>query len=559
MTVVLAARYELDRRLGRGGMAEVWRGRDLVLGRRIAVKTVSVTDATDVSLGDRLRREAVATAALDHPDIVTVHDAGVDGDTAFLVMELVAGRNLAAALADGALPLAEAVRIGGRVAGALAAAHAAGIVHRDIKPANIIVNGEKVTVVDFGIAAIEFQAVTSLTAPGTTLGTAEYMAPEQARAEPATSGTDMYSFGCLLTALVAGRPPFTAELPMAVLHHHAYIQPPRLRSLRPDVPEELDALVGALLEKDPAARPTATEAHEWLARIAESLSPAPTATTTGAGALAVASPPTAASPVVPAATGESPVLPAPTGESAVVPTPTGESTAMHAATDATAAHDAAATTALNGVSTATFAGVSTAAFAARATESGAPAPDGPVALGARPPGRHVARGVPAPAAAAGARTPEEPAALAPASHRPGGPSRPSGRRRRRVLVGAAAAVAAGIVAFSATEGASRAPEPVAKILVTAEKVLVADAPVTAEPVATAVASPAPTEVPSTAVPATTVPGTAVAPATEAEEPSAYPAEEQPAVTGKGQGGDNPSAASNGRTGKGQNSDSGKGR
>jgi eukaryotic-like serine/threonine-protein kinase len=271
MNVVLAGRYELDQRLGRGGMAEVWRGRDLVLGRRIAVKTVNVADATDLTLGDRLRREAVATAALDHPDIVTVHDAGIDGDTAFLVMELASGRTLAALLADGPLPLAEALRIGARVTGALAAAHAAGIVHRDIKPANIMVDGEKITVVDFGIAAIEFQAVTSLTAPGTTLGTAEYMAPEQARAEPATSGTDMYSVGCLLTTMIAGRPPFTAESAVAILHHHAYIQPPRLRSLRPDVPDELDALVGALLDKDADARPTAVETHERLARIAEPL------------------------------------------------------------------------------------------------------------------------------------------------------------------------------------------------------------------------------------------------------------------------------------------------
>ncbi|MCK6210706.1 protein kinase [Georgenia sp. EYE_87] len=534
MTVVLAARYELDRRLGRGGMAEVWRGRDLVLGRRIAVKTVSVTDATDVTLGDRLRREAVATAALDHPDIVTVHDAGVDGDTAFLVMELVAGRNLAAVLADGALPLAEAVRIGGRVAGALAAAHASGIVHRDIKPANIIVKGDKVTVVDFGIAAIEFQAVTSLTAPGTTLGTAEYMAPEQARAEPATSGTDMYSFGCLLTALVAGRPPFTAEQPVAVLHHHAFIQPPRLRRLRPDVPEELDALVGALLDKDPAARPTATEAHVRLARIAEALSPTPAVRATVAGAVVVDSPPTAASPVM-SSTGESTGMHA-TARATAAHGEGSDATAAHdASTGATAVHDETATAALNGVSTATFAGVSTATLAARTTAVDAPAPE--------PVGR-------------GARTREEPSAPEPAPVRQRGSS---GRRRRRVLVGAAAAVAAGIVAFSATEGgASRTPEPVAKLLFSPGKVLVADAEVTAEPVATAVASPAPTEAPTVTAPS----AAPVAPAPRpAEEPADAPVQEAPGVTGKGQGqgGDNPAAENNGRTGKGQNSNSGKGR
>jgi len=326
----------------------------------------------------------------------------------------------------------------------------------------------------------------------------------------------MYSFGCLLTALVAGRPPFTAELPVAVLHHHAYIQPPRLRSLRPDVPEELDALVGDLLDKDPAARPTATEAHERLARIAGALTPAATVPSAWAGVAAAVSPPTAASPVAPA----------PTGESAVLPAPTGESTAMHAAT---AAHDEAATATLDGVSTATFSGASR-------------------------PGRHAAHGIPTPedALVLGAPTPEEPAAPAPVRVRPRASSVPSGKRRRRVMIGAAAAVAAGIVAFSATEGESRAPEPVAKVLVTAEKVLVADAAVTAEPVATAVASPAPTEAPTAAVPST-----AVAPVTQVEDATESPAQE-PAVTGKGQ--DNSLAGeNNGRTGKGQNSNNGKGK
>ncbi|PFG38949.1 serine/threonine-protein kinase [Georgenia soli] len=346
MNVVLAGRYELDQRLGRGGMAEVWRGRDLVLGRRIAVKTVSVADATDLTLGDRLRREAVATAALDHPDIVTVHDAGVDGETAFLVMELATGQTLAALLAEGPLPLAEAVRIGARVTGALAAAHAAGIVHRDIKPANIMVDGERITVVDFGIAAIEFQAVTSLTAPGTTLGTAEYMAPEQARAEPATSGTDMYSVGCLLTTMIAGRPPFTAESAVAILHHHAYIQPPRLRSLRPDVPDELDALVGALLDKDADARPTAVETYEWLVRIAEALlAPAPVRPPSGGAGPAS---PAAASTAVP---------PVPVAKFSP---PTAAGPALSAAAQ-TREPRTGTTTRLDGVRTATLAGVAASA------------------------------------------------------------------------------------------------------------------------------------------------------------------------------------------------------
>ncbi len=265
---VLADRYELDRRLGRGGMAEVWRGIDLVLARRVAVKTVSLADSSDPTLGERMHREAVATAALEHPDIVTVYDAGVAGDTAYIVMERLKGQDLAAVLRGGPLPLEEALRIAGRVAGALAAAHASGIVHRDVKPANILVEGERVMVVDFGIAAFEYQSVASLAEPGTTQGTAEYMAPEQARAEPATRATDMYSFGCLLTALVAGRPPFTGERAEGVLHQHVYVEAPRLSRLRPGVPAELDRLVGELLAKAPGRRPSADEVAEVLTDLA---------------------------------------------------------------------------------------------------------------------------------------------------------------------------------------------------------------------------------------------------------------------------------------------------
>ena len=286
-TRVIAGRYQLDQRLGRGGMAEVWRGIDRVLGRRVAGKTVSLTDASDPSLQERLRREAVATAALEHPDIVTVHDAGVDGDTAYIVMERLRGQDLAAALRRGPLPMTEALRVGSRVAGALAAAHEAGIVHRDVKPANILVDGEKVTVVDFGIAAFEYQSAASLAAPGTTLGTAEYMAPEQARAETATRSTDMYAFGCLLTAMITGRPPFVAGRAGSVLHHHVYIEPPRLSSLLDGVPAQLDRLVAELLAKDPDRRPSATETAATLGALA------------GAGVTPAAAPDGVAGPTIP--------------------------------------------------------------------------------------------------------------------------------------------------------------------------------------------------------------------------------------------------------------------
>ncbi|WP_193312757.1 serine/threonine-protein kinase [Georgenia subflava] len=269
MNSLLADRYELGPALGQGGMAEVWRARDRVLGRDVAVKTVNLAATTDPTTGDRLRREAVATAALEHPDIVTVYDAGVDGDTGYLVMELLTGRDLAVILREGPLQLGLALHVAARIAGALDAAHGAGIVHRDIKPANIVVDGADVTVLDFGIAAVEHHAVGTLTVPGTTFGTAEYMSPEQARGEPVSSASDMYSFGCLLTTLVAGRAPFTGEPPIVLLQHHAFRDAPRLDDLSPGVPRELVDLVDELLAKDPHTRPSARAARDVLDRLVE--------------------------------------------------------------------------------------------------------------------------------------------------------------------------------------------------------------------------------------------------------------------------------------------------
>lgn len=261
---ILQGRYELRHLIGSGGMAQVWQAHDGVLQRLVAVKTVDLSGAGDPLLGERLKREAVNTAVLQHPDIVTVHDAGIEGSTVFFVMELITGRDLAAVLRDGPLPVDEAVRVTARVCGALAAAHAAGIVHRDVKPANVLVHGDSVTVVDFGIAAMAREAGAALTAPGTVLGTAQYMTPEQADGQPATPASDMYAVGCLLMALLTGRPPFGGDDPLQVLHQHVAATPPRVRDLRPEVSEPLEALVEALLAKDPAARPSAVQAQRRL-------------------------------------------------------------------------------------------------------------------------------------------------------------------------------------------------------------------------------------------------------------------------------------------------------
>jgi len=280
---VLAGRYELRRLIGRGGMAQVWEGRDNRLGRRVAVKTVDLATADDRAVAERLRREAVAVAGLRHQDIVTVHDAGVEVEIAYLVMELIEGDDLAAALRQGPLPVSEAVRVAGRVAGALAAAHAAGIVHRDIKPANVLLHGDDVTVVDFGIAAVTQAAGAALTQPGTVVGTAQYMAPEQGEGGEVSPASDVYALGCLLTAMVVGRPPFIGAHPVELLRLHATASPPRLATLAADIPYELDDLVASMLAKRPSERPSAAAAARSLedlhGRVDSPAAPAPTGAT----------------------------------------------------------------------------------------------------------------------------------------------------------------------------------------------------------------------------------------------------------------------------------------
>ncbi len=278
--MILAGRYELVRRIGRGGMGQVWEGRDLVLGRRVAVKVVHLDTAGDTTAATRFRREAVATAALSHPSIVTVHDAGTDDGTAYLVMEFVDGEDLARRLRrSGPLPVPEAVRIGEQVAEALAAAHAVGVVHRDIKPANVLVEGPHVTVVDFGVAALTRSGGAPLTAPGTTVGTAEYMAPEQATAEAITPAVDVYSLGCLLTALLTGRPPFADGHTVAILRAQVEDTPPTPSASRPEVPAALDRLLADMLAKNPLDRPDAATVATTLATFREPTTTAPTRVT----------------------------------------------------------------------------------------------------------------------------------------------------------------------------------------------------------------------------------------------------------------------------------------
>ncbi|MGI5513475.1 serine/threonine-protein kinase [Streptomyces sp. CA-106131] len=256
MNQLVAGRYRLEHPLGRGGMATVWRARDEVLGRAVAVKLMAEGALHDASAVERFRHEANTVAGLGHANIVTVFDAGVDGHLSFLVMELIEGADLGSLIARGRLRVEYAVAVADQVCAALETAHRAGVVHRDLKPANLLMSPDgTVKVVDFGIARTAATARAGLTAVATVVGTSAYMAPEQATGAPVDARADLYALGCILHEMLTGKPPFAGENPMAVLYQHLH-QPPRpLRGIRPDVPADLEQLVLDLLAKDPSDRP----------------------------------------------------------------------------------------------------------------------------------------------------------------------------------------------------------------------------------------------------------------------------------------------------------------
>jgi len=264
----LAGRYRLDEVIGRGGMSTVYRGTDLALDRVVAVKVAldPLVEQSPIYLA-RFTREAQAAAAIGNPGVVTVYDAGADGPTRFIVMEFVPGRSLADILAEREhkpLEPERAANIAAQVAGALNAAHAAGIIHRDIKPGNIMVEPDgAVKVLDFGIArALDSH---TLTQTATVLGTSAYMSPEQAMGQPVDARSDIYSLGCVLYEMLTGEPPFIGEVSAAVLHQHVRVEPKPARVRNPAIPPALGDLVMEMLAKKPKDRPqTAAEVRDRL-------------------------------------------------------------------------------------------------------------------------------------------------------------------------------------------------------------------------------------------------------------------------------------------------------
>jgi hypothetical protein len=252
---LLAGRYRLDERIAVGGMGEVWRGQDTVLGRAVAVKCLKPEYADDGEFRDRFRAEARHAAGLSHPGIASVYDYGEQVEpekAAWLVMELVDGEPLSALLRrTGRLAPEQALDIVGQTALGLQAAHDAGVVHRDVKPGNLLVRADGVVkITDFGIAWAA-DAV-PLTRTGTVVGTAYYLSPEQATGAPVTPSTDVYALGVVAYECLAGERPFPGTNPLAVAQAHITQPPPPLPA---DIPAPVADLVLAALEKDPTGRP----------------------------------------------------------------------------------------------------------------------------------------------------------------------------------------------------------------------------------------------------------------------------------------------------------------
>lgn len=260
----LSGRYRVDGLLGRGGMASVYQGYDLTLGRVVAIKILDPELARDAGFRTRFRMEAQAASRMAHPTIVRVFDAGedieslADGTTQpvpYIVMELVHGRLLKDVIADGPVPVDQAVAYADGILEALEYSHRAGVVHRDIKPGNVMVTDDgQIKVMDFGIARAVSDSSSTVAETTAILGTAAYFSPEQAKGEPVDARADVYSTGVVLYELLTGRAPFRGESPVAVAYQHVSETPLPPSELEESVPRALDVVVLRALAKDPYQR-----------------------------------------------------------------------------------------------------------------------------------------------------------------------------------------------------------------------------------------------------------------------------------------------------------------
>jgi eukaryotic-like serine/threonine-protein kinase len=258
---LLGGRYQVGELLGYGGMAEVHRGRDLRLGRDVAIKLLRTDLARDATFQERFRREAQNAAALNHPAIVAVYDTGEETSSTgervpFIVMEYVNGRTLKEVLAtEQRLMPRRALEIIADICAALEFSHRHGIIHRDIKPGNVMMTQTgQVKVMDFGIARALASGATTMTQTSAVIGTAQYLSPEQARGEAVDARSDVYAAGCVLFELLCGHPPFVGDSPVSVAYQHVREDPRAPSDINPDVPPDVDAIVLKALAKNPLNR-----------------------------------------------------------------------------------------------------------------------------------------------------------------------------------------------------------------------------------------------------------------------------------------------------------------
>ncbi|MFD3163045.1 Stk1 family PASTA domain-containing Ser/Thr kinase [Herpetosiphon sp. NSE202] len=264
---ILNNRYQLERKLGQGGMATVYLGRDLRLKRPVAIKVLHGQYASDEQFLRRFKHEADAAAQLNHPNIVRVYDIEAEGDFHYIVMEYVEGTDLKEIIElQAPLPVPRTLAIVRQIAEALQAAHDSGLVHRDVKPQNVLIDSnDYARLSDFGIA--KSKQSSALTDPGTTFGTADYLAPEQAQGLGATPLSDVYALGVLTYEMLTGRLPFSGDSPLAVALQHIQATPPALRNYNPSIPPQLEAIVLQAMAKDPAQRPQSARAFAELLRL----------------------------------------------------------------------------------------------------------------------------------------------------------------------------------------------------------------------------------------------------------------------------------------------------